>query len=235
MAHAKKNPLPLATVIARKEGRIDNRSHEAWRIDPLPGRLDFQFWLPGRPYPKSDPFWVQTKKGPKPVSDKGQVAAESSARNRIIEQLQLYYPDAIRHLPMQRGSVHVYALHLMDSPKKDEKWWPGMPHIKQPDVDNLGKLVKDAGAARTQGVYATLYWDDCPVVDDWERKVYWDPYNEDPEYPQQPGTLLAVSLLPLPRRPGYHHCPYCWENWLTAFSLHDHLPSCPIYNPEFIR
>lgn len=166
------------------------------------------------------------------VADKGQVEAERATREYIMDCIRDYYPDVIPYLPLVQGSVQVYAIHLMNPPKD---WFEGQEHITTPDVDNLGKLVKDAPAARTKGFYAVLYWDDCPVNDDWQRKVYWNPTIPEP-YPQQPGTIMLVRLNPPVTRPGYHTCPYCGKYWRGAAMLDKHLSEgCLLYNVREIE
>lgn len=229
MGRKKTDPVPLASILARRAGKIPARGHIVPRILPLPGPITMYFWFPRQPVPKSGTFWVETKKGNRsPVADKRQVATEKATRELILDQIEDYYPEYIPYLPLINGSVAVSAIHLM---KQSRDWYPGWPHIKTPDVDNLGKLIKDAGAARTQGVLATLYYDDCPVDDDWQRKVYWDDTVTDPNYPQQPGTLLAITMTPLPDPPdGKFRCPFCARDYKKQADRDDHILDCPLYN-----
>jgi len=227
MAKAKKNPVPLATLLARRECSIAQNEHLVQRIEPLPSPVTFYFWFPRQPVPKSGTFTLRTKAGHNvQIADKGQVEAERATRELVMDALRDYYPEWIPYLPLVNGSVQVYSIHLM---APGEGWYPEQDHVSTPDVDNLGKLVKDAPAARTKGTYAVLYWDDCPVNDDWQRKEYWNPTLPEP-YPQQPGTVMLVRLAP-PKVPfGKYACPYCNKHYRKSISVEKHIPLCPLYN-----
>lgn len=205
------NPLPLLTYLSRKRGWISGKAHAAAVIQPLPEVVDLEFWIPGRPRPKGQGFQMSKKGGGSfTVQDRETRAAEEGARDIILDTIEYQYPWIIPYLPLRLGAVGVAAWHLYP-PYSD--WWDGeeMVHTQGSDVDNLGKLVKDAGAARAKGTSSLLYWDDVLVDYDYQVKVWWNQYHamSIPNYPQQAGSLFAVRMRPLTKRPHYLHCPWC--------------------------
>lgn len=223
---AKRNPTPLVNLVHRHRGGPKHLVLQK-RVQLLPNPVTLGFFIPGTPTAKSAPFpqWSRKLNRLIYIEDKKQVARAAEIRKQLLEEIPVAYPQVMPYLPLVVGSVAVYAHHLFPPP---EDWYPGKQHLCAPDVDNLGKMVKDVPGARTKGLDAILYWDDCPVIDDHERKDYWDPTVEDPDYPQTPGSILLVKLSPPvwnPNKP--YHCDWCGAEYVTESNYRKH--RCPIY------
>ena len=68
---------------------------------------------------------------------------------------------AARHAPLEApgGAVNVAIEFVMPKPKSYPRCLYGAPHVKKPDVDNLGKLILDS-------LGKGLFWVDDSQVDE---------------------------------------------------------------------
>lgn len=223
MAKAKSIPIPLQTLIARKNSVIASNEWLARGVEPLPHKLEMEFFLPGTPKSKGSAWTMWSKKLGRSVSvqDKATAAKERAHRKLILEEVSLRYPQYIPYLPMCLGWAFVQCSHLMPPPEDEKDYWIGKEHVSQPDTENLGKLARDAATSRTKKDHPVLYWDDCPITHLNDLKVYWD-YTKtvNPHYPPQPGSILHVVLCPLTPRPDSSHCKYCFKPYYEGSEQH---------------
>jgi len=231
----KSDTIPLATTLARMKGEIGSRAWVTREVLPLPTTLHMEFWFPGQPKAKGQGWAKLGKRGGKLTAyiapDVSNKAHEDRIREMYLKQIEEKYPSYIPYLPVMNGVAQVTVYALMQA--GEDSWWPGKHHEDTPDDESLGKLVKDALGGRQRDTPGVLYWDDCLTINTNVWKLLWDP-TQMPRtgYPQQPGTLLCVSLYPLVRNPhlspaGEFVCPKCKrDDFRGRRGLKQHMRTC---------
>ena len=206
---SKSKVVPLETLLDRLRGRIAGRAFSRKKVKQLAEPYSFEMWFPGQPVAKSQ-GWPKINYNTKPPTayiapDKTNQTREDFIREQFLVRLETEHPDLIPYLPVVEGAIGIRAYFLMRPP---ETWYPGKQHVGDPDDENLLKILADALAGRQKGKGSGsyLHWDDCIKIGSLVVKEYWDPrpqMGRDNHYPREPGSHLAVTLLPLVRDPSW--------------------------------
>ena len=201
--------VPLETLLDRRRGRIAGRAWSRKKVKTLVEPYSFEMWFPGQPRPKRQGYPTINWKTKPPTAyiapDKTNQEHEDFLREMFLTKIEAEHQALVPYLPVIEGAIVIRAYFLMCPP---QTWFPGQQHLHDPDDENLIKIVADALAGRQKGKGSGsfMHWDDCIKIGSLMLKEYWDPRPQlgyDNHYPKEPGTHIAVTLVPLVRDPSW--------------------------------
>lgn len=227
---------PLIITLGKRWGELPTNVEFEHTIWPVATPFRMEFFFPGEPKAKNQGFpainWKTSPPSPYIAPDEVNKEHEEAVREQFLRELVDRYPQFIKVMPIVNGVVRIRIVALFTPSQR--KHYPGRPHDKAPDDENIGKLYKDAVGGRQKDCPSLLYWDDCISVSTEVNKEYWDAQAayQDPNYPQQPGVVMVVQVTPRPRDPKWlpleeAWCPRCYRSdFIQKRAYQKHVETC---------